>query len=144
MIEIKGDVKRNSLKFTLTNIYYRRIRAPKEAGFQGGKPEQLCQSITPLASDQSLSHILFLLRRAGHLAVMALAIFASKACHPAQVTCRTHAPWLFILSLTPFKLWMEAFFMSLISVVSRIGKIAYDGLTEFKMKVLNTDPNQTG
>ena len=34
--------------------------------------------------------------------------------------------------------------MSLISVVSRIGKIAYDELTEFKMKVLNTDPNQTG
>lgn len=34
--------------------------------------------------------------------------------------------------------------MCLVSVFRRIGKIAYDGLTEFKMKVLNTDPNQTG
>lgn len=55
---------------------------------------------------------------AGHVAVMALALRTAEAGH----TCCTHAPGLAILSLTPSKLWVETYFLSLLSVAGGLGR----------------------
>lgn len=61
-----------------------------------------------------------------------------------------HFPWAALVTCSrtghpipdPSKFGAEIFFLSLLSVVRRIGKTAYDGVSEVEMKVLNTDSNQ--